>query len=231
MKQRDPRLVVGAIAVFLVVFVGASVFAQGLFSQNVTCPEDWPLSKSPEVVAHCNSLAQTAFHMSMQTRRAYVSSLPSLTPLPTLTALELAQMSNSIRPTPIPRVVKADPWDFAGGAPNLQRTNSIWIIGVLPSTASYTYITVYVLARPPVDTYRSVIYVTLEGDGMSEQQTATFLRWWEVPMDVGKITITNFSAPVTAETGLVGIVSFTTETGQTGTLDVATGTWTFANDS
>lgn len=224
MNNIPSRLLLSSSIIFIL-FIGAVFASQRLLGQTTLCPDDWPLSESPDLVAQCAAAAETARVADLREELTRIARIPSSTLPPTANAAEIASVHYD--PTPTPGVLQLNPGDFADGVPNLRKATSLWAIGIVSSPSPGSYITVYALSRAPHDDRHAIIYVTFYGDEPSVQQQQTLSESWEAPMDVGEIQITGFSAPITDSTGLAGVLSFATATGQSGTLNVATGVWDF----
>lgn len=106
----------------------------------------------------------------------------------------------------------------------LRGVNNVWQIGALPGADPYDYSKVYLWARPSMDGQHARIGTFVFGSSTAAEQ---YMQVWQAPQDVGSITITDVRGALVDETGPVGIASFTTSTGQTGTLNLGNGVWQF----
>lgn len=228
-----------------VIFVGVNVFAMlsafvllnatALLGQAQTmvlptsCPKDWASSSNPEVVRTCSATrvleakTEDASIEATQQARSSMQSARSQSVQEVLTA-----------GTPVPlgyipdqaRQVKAlNTIEFADGPPNLRGSTSIWQVGAFISQNQRDYNTLYLLAHKPVDGMSAFISTELDGIAVRRQDYDQYHKQWLAPQDVGTITITNVTALAIAPANIVGTVTFTTTTGKSGMLDLASGTW------
>lgn len=107
------------------------------------------------------------------------------------------------------------PMDLTEGSSELRSATSAWRLGaVIDSRGFYYLMTLW--ASPPGRDGRPDLGITINNG--SREVWQKYGEVWECPEAIGAMTITAIS-------GQRGIVSFTSESGQKGSFDLATATW------
>jgi hypothetical protein len=102
----------------------------------------------------------------------------------------------------------------------LREATSIWKNGVVRSANLADWYPLYIYAMVGKDNYPIIAPLILNA---TQELEYTFPKLWECPRPIGAITIT----AITEEP--LGIVSFTSKSGTSGTLNMATGEWAFSS--
>jgi hypothetical protein len=198
-------------------------------SSPTPCPADWALSSSTDVRERC-SIARFVEKQTEDTVRLHAALTQAvLNPksIPTIPGIAVtATPGPPLSMTPLPNILKLPPIEFVDGPPHLRHSTSIWQIGQWAGPESYDRNTLYLLARGPKD--GDYARLETELDGSLGAAGYWQYHWsWKAPQDVGKLTITDLTDLTVSPSGLTGTVAFTTSSGLSGTLDLATGAWTF----
>ena len=100
---------------------------------------------------------------------------------------------------------------------------SVWQVGLLPGADPDFYIQVIVYAFGPSQNNGNggIIRMLLGTMDPQEAQAAQFNAMWQSPRNVGNLKMT-------AITGQNGVISFTSDSGAKGTLDMSNGAWNFS---
>jgi hypothetical protein len=154
-----------------------------------------------------NELRETAYPLTVEAFRALPSrtrSIPLGTPVPRGTIPEKYML--------IEEVKDRDP-----GHPTMNYATSIWRLGAVLDKRGLFY--QLFLVASPLDRNGLPSLRTVSLDG-SEEVQQNWIRVWDCPEPIGTIKITG----ITSQTG---IVSFTSSSGKSGTLDMSSGIWSF----
>lgn len=126
--------------------------------------------------------------------------------------------------TPIPAGVIPEKYmlieevkDRDPGHPTMNHATSIWRLGAVLDKRGLFY--QLFLVASPLDRNGLPSLRTISLDG-SEEVQQNWIRVWVCPEPIGTIKITS----ITSQTG---IVSFTSSSGRSGTLDMSSGIWSF----
>ena len=217
-------LIIGSIAAVIILM--SVLGTNATRSQQVApCPTDWYLSTTPEVLDRCGRAKEATDVSANRTALALVPLHPTYPPPPTVVG------SPSPGP-PIPasaQDIRAIDLNTLYSVPaGLRGANSAWQIGSVQASDPDDYDTIYLLARPPASGVNATLAIALFGSASGSALRQVYQNTWISPQDVGFLTITNISGVTTNPTGLTGIVTFTTQSGKTGTFNLATNAWTFS---
>jgi hypothetical protein len=228
---RKPLIVAAAsLAVLLVVGVlvqrvgatGAqSAGHQGGFAP---CPASWyPLEKQPAAIQFaCIHRKEQALLDERATAQA-LPWRPSNPPTPDL--------QYNYTPGPEQGVVPGDwlatkairEYDvFQGAHDHLPDITSIWQVGVIlsPDHRGFGRVIVYAAGPDGQNIPDPVIERRIRPEGRFQPGALGHETGWQTRQNIGALTITGITGPT-------GVVSFTAASGVSGTLNMATGAWTF----
>lgn len=192
-------------------------------AQSTPCPENYDNLPTQAERDRCTN-EKTARREAKEREEIATAIVRPTVGLPT--PLPATPEPSGFVPPEAQRIFRLNP-DNAAELPSLRGSNSLWHIGAVPNPkgeASFYY----ALARPGTAAQHAQLAVVLEGNAITPADYQKYSKVWVAPQDVGTITITGVSGTITGPTGPVGIIAFTTSSGRTGTLNMATGTWTFA---
>lgn len=190
-----------------------------------TCPADFDLSAITDEALgmYCHELRETADALQI------VGTLL----LPTVvTPTETPFAGTVTPPNYIPdesKVVEPVPGEDRIGLRFLRGATSVWQLGALSDVSGYGYESIWVWTKPPgTQVRRATIRLAIMGDPDTDTGHGPIYRMvWEAPEDVGAITITRITDATTERDRVGGLIAFTTESGGSGTFDLATQQWTF----
>lgn len=216
------KLVIAALTMLLTVsVVGARwlVSAAGVQDGN-PCPASWfPLSKEPySIQRECGQLRDQA-----RQARPRPSVIP---PPPTADAASLSGPSVLAGYVPDEdKTTKAVsfPDAFNSNGNHWNPVTSVWQVGVVlsPNHQGYARLIVYAVG-PASDVPVPYIFRWLQPpDGPMPDVHAQWDASWKCPRPLGNLSIAGIS-------GQTGIVSFTSDSRVSGTLNMATGAWAFS---
>ncbi|NJK79372.1 MAG: hypothetical protein HC914_05490 [Chloroflexaceae bacterium] len=122
-----------------------------------------------------------------------------------------------------------DRTELAGSPPLLRGGNSVWQLGSVLFHNGSNFSSLLLIARPPQDGEHASLALVpsrFEYDNLLERYGA----YWELPEDVGAITITTVSDVIITDDHVKGIISFVTDQGQPGTFNLTTEEWTLEGE-
>jgi hypothetical protein len=225
-RRRLVATVLGGLVVGLVAVVGLAG-AAGV-PDTGPCPASWfPLNTQPPAIQkQCAAARDQAIANGLATAQARPRpNAPPPTPDPRFPGVHLDVVPQWAT------VVHADSQGLQGIMGLPWNITSVWDDGVVPSPnhRGYALISVYAIgphersgAVPDIPQPQIARLFWPEGDQSALQPMAPqYNSRWVCPRAVGSITIT-------AITGPNGVVSFTSTSGVSGTLVLATGAWTFS---
>jgi hypothetical protein len=209
--------------VVIVLALGISHLAGAAPAVANPCPASWfPLSTQPaSVQQQCAQLRLQANANAYATAEARPYATSVITPV-----------NPAINGTPVPPgyappdagTIAALPVGvFQGVSSHPEPITSVWQVGSVsspdPATPGYGRVIVFAVGPSAgVNAYISrLVFVTGSLPGSLVRQYA---GGWVSPRNVGTITIAGVTGPT-------GVVSLTTSSGTSGTLNMATGAWTF----
>ena len=231
--QRKPVPLILAASVTFIAVALLAFFAIAS-ATNSTSPLAAPCSVSGTSLANqpiavqqqCSDLKQQALHSYQATVEAgpHISNVP-LTPnaafltevvtdeVTAIAAFPDLQTNEPIRAKDI----------FQSDSRHNNPVTSVWRAGVLPGANPDIYLQVIVYAVGPsqVNGNASIFRLLIGTIDPTEPQRAQFTSGWQSPRDVGNLTITGI-------TGQTGVISFASDNGTSGTLDMTTNSWTFS---
>lgn len=191
-------------------------------STETTCPQDWftlPDRTTREHCAHAKDATAIAYNA---TQVVEARNRPTIMPHATTTAT--ARPSGLIPPE-AQQVKRINPADTRDWSPYLRGSTSIWQIGAVQIEALADYGTLYLLSRAPTDGHQAILTTELFSNNMSRKEYDQYHWTWEVPQNIGLLTITDLRGITIHAQGLRGIATFTSSLGHHGTFNFATNTW------
>jgi hypothetical protein len=225
LRRRPLALAVTTLAILVGLAVVADMAGAAGVQDTGPCPASWfPLSHQPPAIQQqCirNRIQSDANDLATAEARPKTNASPP-TPDPRFPAHPLGQIPSSAT------LIQPDDQGLQGieGLPD--PITSVWDDGYVPSPnhLGYALIRVYAvgphaLDSPFPDTPDPQIARLYWPEGDMVDLHAQYDSSWTCPQAVGSLTITNITGPA-------GVVSFTSTSGVSGTLDMATGAWTFS---
>ncbi|HEX5414066.1 MAG TPA: hypothetical protein VFZ25_00270 [Chloroflexota bacterium] len=228
--RRSPVLIVAVLATLIGAIAAVGIAGAASPANRGPCPASWyPMwAQSRAIQQQCSNLKQQA----IRARYATAAAAPRPTVLPPTPGPEsyppTGVLSGSIPDDAKP--IQAEPTNmFAveGVSNHLNPVTSVWQAGVVPSRnhSGYARILVYAAGPndpdyPPGSVPDPSIARTLFSFGAMENIRPEYDHVWTCPRPIGSLTITGI-------TGQTGVVSFTSSSGVSGSLDMSTGTWSF----
>lgn len=213
----------------IVITMRVSATEQGA-SENHPCADNWWEDPSSAEFTRCNALTKTNTAASLQQQIETAVSRPTLTPLPTITP-----GSESPGPAPtvtippaLQQVKEIDRVELVGSP--MRGGNSVWQLGAILVANGKGFSRLLLIAHPSQDGVHASLSLRperFEYDDLLERYGA----YWEIPEDVGNITITTVSGVIITDDHVKGIVSFVTDQGQPGTFNLDTEEWTVEGES
>ena len=192
-------------------------------SAQAPCPENWPevfdRSEQERCAAEKMARAEREVQQAIQASRnapARATSVPvALTGTPVPDGY-IRDEDKRIEVIPLPEVRYE---------PTLRRADSIWSVGgVAYELGSSTPL--YLYSMSSTNGKKTWIAYHLPNSSLSPKTGGKYNKDWLVPKEVGKLTITNVSGPLSD--GQANVISFTTSSGISGTFTPATEEWTFS---
>ncbi len=150
-------------------------------------------------------------------------------------------------PASLTKIAPVNPMDLAAGPVSFRNANTVWKIRSVPNSRYTSWSPIYIVSKPgngakhrypsmsePVTVNSNPWFETVIMNS-DKGQEEKYQRRWESPRPVHTLEITNveptdrrgIGANDRGFLGLNMIVHFKTGTGETGTLDMVTETWTF----
>lgn len=228
-KRKTIVLAVPALVALVLVLGLATVSRAATAQQSWPCPASWfPLaSQSQAIQQQCSQLKLQAVQNSYATVQARPYATSVITPYPT--NLIATPQPDGYLPPEVQGIHQLSTGALAGiiGLPH--PITSVWGVGGIPSPTHRGYGALIVDAwgpgwYGPNPTIGRMLFSQDEmpviGNQVNPAWGTTYNMAWGCPKAIGQITITNV-------TGQNGDVSFTSSSGVSGTLNMATGAWTF----
>ncbi|HEY0071770.1 MAG TPA: hypothetical protein VGE04_17540 [Chloroflexia bacterium] len=211
------------------------------------CPPDWADSEERAVRDTCGKLKEVT---SMQQRTSEIATMqaqPYVQTVPNFTPVTLIPPPDYVN---IVRGLKFDP--YKGPRPFQWRgTTSVWQVGAVPNRDYTTWVALYIVSWPantaqsvqpakgnPTSADANPILEMQLLEGLGDGTDAKYYKRWVFPQAANELYITNVIKPNlnitdvnTPFPGLQGVIYLKTNTGQTGSFDLAHETWTLDTQS
>jgi hypothetical protein len=219
-RQRGAWAVGSAFAILIVLVGVMAARSSGAVAED-KCPTDWATLPSVADRQRCaDQKAQRTIDAAATAQaRPYATTVPMrLDPRVATTPAPAGFIPDSVKA--IGRVDRS----IVGGIGDFPRpVTDLWSIGAISNPEDPTaYDRIVLYTRPPEGTRNAALGKFLVGNSLGPDLTRKYNQTWVCPRDVGMITIMNVS-------GSDGVVSFATSSGQSGTFNIASQTWSFAS--
>ena len=183
-------------------------------------------------------MKERAAEIATMEAQPYYQTMPNFTP------------QTLLPPPDFAKVVRELPWDpYKGARPvQWQGATSVWEMGSVPNNDYTSWVGLYVVTRPSSDaqsaqqngdksattntTNTNPTLETMLLEGLNSALDARYTRKWVFPQAAKELYITGITKPdvnipnaKTPYPGLQGVISFKTDSGQTGKFDLEHENW------